>query len=59
MKLPFRSGAGFIGNRTLKAGHKLIVVSSTNLRKIVTLIDTSKNDIINKRKEKGRWIKIN
>jgi hypothetical protein len=28
------------------------------MQKVVTLIDTSEIDIINRRKEKGRWIKI-
>jgi hypothetical protein len=29
-----------------------------DMQKVVTLIDISKIDIINRRKEKGRWIKI-
>ncbi len=41
-----------------KSGHILIVVLSPDMKKIITLIDTSKGDIINKRKDRGRWIKI-
>jgi len=47
-----------VGDRSLKIGHKLLVVLSEDMQKVVTLIDTSKIDIINRRKEKGRWIKI-
>jgi hypothetical protein len=47
-----------VGDRMSKFGHKLIVVLSENMTKVITLIDTSKTDIIDKRKEKGRWIKI-
>jgi SOS response regulatory protein OraA/RecX len=47
-----------VGDRSLKIGHKLLVVLSEDMQKVVTLIDTSKIDIINRKKEKGRWIKI-
>jgi hypothetical protein len=47
-----------VGDRSLKIGHKLLVVLSEDMQKVVTLIDTSKIDIINRRNEKGRWIKI-
>jgi hypothetical protein len=47
-----------VGDRSLKIGHKLLVVLSEDMQKVVTLIDTSKIDIINRRKKKGRWIKI-
>jgi len=47
-----------VGDRSLKIGHKLLVVLSKDMQKVVTLIDTSKIDIINRRKEKGRWVKV-
>jgi len=47
-----------VGDRSLKIDHKLLVVLSEDMQKVVALIDTSKIDIINRRKEKGRWIKI-
>lgn len=47
-----------VGDRISKSGHKLIVVFSEDMKKIITLIDTSKIDLINNRKERGRWIKI-
>lgn len=41
-----------------KPGHKLIVVMSYDMKKVITIIDTSKIEIIERRKEKLRWIKI-
>jgi len=47
-----------VGNRNKLPGHKLLIVISQDLQRVITLIDTSKHDIIKQRKEKGRWIKI-
>jgi len=41
-----------VGDRTLRTGHKLIIVVSENMQRIITLIDTFKTDIITKREEK-------
>ncbi|MDI6865123.1 DUF4258 domain-containing protein [Thermodesulfovibrio yellowstonii] len=46
---------GAMGNRS---GHKLIIVLSGDMERVITIIDTSKSDIISKRKERARWIKI-
>ena len=47
-----------VGDRKSKQNHKLIVVYSREKNKVVTIIDTSKTEIIKKRKEIGRWVKI-
>jgi len=50
-----------IGNRTVKSDHKLIVayVVRGDIVKVITVIDISKReDIIKKREEKGRWVRI-
>jgi len=39
-----------IGERESKSGHKLIVVMSYDMKKVITIIDTSKIDIINIKK---------
>lgn len=48
----------FTGKFHKKQSHILIIVLSYDMKKVITIIDTSKADIINKRKEKSRWIKI-
>jgi len=45
-----------VGNRKYKQGHMLLVVYSHG--KVISVIDTSKMDIIKKRVETGRWVKI-
>ncbi len=48
-----------IGMRKSIKGHRLIIVYSSGEKiKLVTVIDTSKMEIIRIREEKGRWIKI-
>ena len=47
-----------VGKRENKPNHILIVVYSPEEVKVITVIDTSKADIVEKRKEKGKWIKI-
>ncbi|MEW6002781.1 MAG: DUF4258 domain-containing protein [Nitrospirota bacterium] len=47
-----------VGKRKTVQDHYLIVVYSSEQEKVFTVIDTSKRDIIEKRKEKGRWVKI-
>lgn len=47
-----------IGKRNNKENHLLIVVFSPYIKKVVTVIDTSKMDILLRRKEKGRWVRI-
>ncbi len=47
-----------VGNRRSKQNHKLIIVYSQEKNKIVTVIDTSRMEIIKKRKEMGRWVKV-
>ena len=47
-----------VGDRKSKQNHKLIVVYSREKNKAITIIDTSKTEIIKKRKEIGRWVKI-
>ncbi len=47
-----------VGKREDRENHLLIVVYSPEIRKVVTVIDTSKVDILQKRKENGRWVKI-
>jgi len=45
--------------RKSKKDHKLIIAYSSGEKiKVVTVIDTSKMEIIKNREEKGRWIKI-
>ncbi len=47
-----------VGNRKFKQNHKLIVVYSRERNKVITVIDTSRTEIIKKRKEIGRWVKV-
>ncbi len=48
-----------VGIRKLIKNHILIIAYSSGERiKLVTVIDTSKNEIIKNREEKGRWIRI-
>ncbi|MCX9083177.1 MAG: DUF4258 domain-containing protein [Candidatus Methanoperedens sp.] len=48
-----------VGQRKSIKDHKLIIAYSSGERiKLVTVIDTSKNEIIKNREEKGRWIRI-
>jgi len=48
-----------VGNRTSRQGHRLLVVYSPGkIIKLVTVIDTSRNEIIRTRGKKGRWVKI-
>jgi len=47
-----------MGKRRFRENHLLIVVYSPDIKKVITIIDTSKTDILQKRKEKGRWVKI-
>ena len=48
-----------VGIRNIIKNHTLIIVYSSGERiKLVTVIDTSKREIIKNREEKGRWIKI-
>jgi hypothetical protein len=48
-----------VGMRKSIKDHKLIIAYSSGERiKVVTVIDTSKMEIIKNREEKGRWIKI-
>ena len=48
-----------VGMRKSVKDHKLIIAYSSGEKiKVVTVIDTSKMEIIKNREEKGRWIKI-
>jgi len=47
-----------VGKRKNRENHLLIVVFSPDIKKVVTVIDTSKMDILLRRKEKGRWVRI-
>lgn len=47
-----------VGKRETVQDHYLIVVYSSEKEKVITIIDTSKKEIVNRRKEKGRWVKI-
>lgn len=48
-----------VGMRKSIEDHILIIAYSSGERiKLVTVIDTSKTEIIKNREEKGRWIKI-
>jgi len=48
-----------VGMRKSIKDHRLIIAYSSGERiKLVTVIDTSKMEIIRNREEKGRWIKI-
>lgn len=47
-----------VGKRKTVQGHYLIVIYSSETDKIITIIDTSKKEIVEKRKEKGRWVKV-
>jgi hypothetical protein len=48
-----------VGKRKSRRGHRLIIVYSSGERiKLITVIDTSKMEIIKNREEKGRWVRI-
>ncbi len=48
-----------VGKRRLKEGHRLIIVYSPGKRiKVVTVIDTTRMEIIERREERRRWVKI-
>ena len=48
-----------VGARSSINGHILIIVYSSGERiKLITVIDTSKTDIMRTREEKGRWVRI-
>jgi hypothetical protein len=48
-----------VGKSRSKKGHKLIIVYSPGKRiKVVTVIDTSRMEIIERREERRRWVKI-
>jgi len=48
-----------VGKRRPKEGHKLIIVYLPGKRiKVVTVIDTSRMEIIDRREERRRWVKI-
>ena len=48
-----------VGKRRSKEGHKLIIVYLPGKRiKVVTVIDTSRMEIIDRREERRRWVKI-
>jgi len=47
-----------IGQRSLRSEHKLLLVLSDDMERVITIIDTSKTDIVDKRKENKRWIRI-
>lgn len=47
-----------VGKRETVRDHYLIIVYSSEKDKVITIIDTSKKEIVNRRKEKGRWVKI-
>jgi Domain of unknown function (DUF4258) len=48
-----------VGERKSRVGHILIIVYSSGERiKLITVIDTSKMEIIKNREEKGRWVRI-
>jgi intergrase/recombinase len=48
-----------VGERKFRAGHRLIIVYSPGERiKLITVIDTSKMEIVKNREEKGRWVRI-
>ena len=48
-----------VGMRKSIKDHMLIIAYSSGERiKLVTVIDTSRNEIIKNREEKGRWIRL-
>ena len=48
-----------VGARSSIKGHMLILVHSSGERiKLITVIDTSKMDIMKTREKKGRWVRI-
>jgi hypothetical protein len=48
-----------VGNRISRPGHRLLVVYSPGkIIKLITVIDTSRTEIIRTREEKGRWVKM-
>ena len=48
-----------VGARSSIKGHMLILVYSSGERiKLITVIDTSKKDIMRTREKKGRWVRI-
>jgi hypothetical protein len=48
-----------VGTRKSKGDHRLIIVYSSGERiKLITVIDTSRTEIIKMREEKGRWVRI-
>jgi len=48
-----------VGKRSSKEGHRLIIVYSPGKRiKVVTVIDTTRSEIIERREERRRWVKI-
>ncbi len=48
-----------VGERKSKQGHRLIIVYSSGERiKLITVIDTSRMEIIKMREKRGRWVRI-
>jgi intergrase/recombinase len=48
-----------VGNRVYRQGHRLLVIYSPGeIIKLITVIDTSRTEIIKTREKKGRWVKI-
>ncbi|WP_157834015.1 DUF4258 domain-containing protein [Candidatus Methanoperedens nitratireducens] len=48
-----------VGERKSRPGHRLIIVYSSGERiKLITVIDTSRMEIIKMREKRGRWVRI-